>query len=249
MERSSNTLANSNAILNYLARVGAAPPSEIAGVIAGHRTTVYRLIEGLNAVQMTQSDSDGLVSLHPKWLIRGDAAQSSMHEWDWLRERLHPVAERTGQTAFISIPDQGGALCTDWVKGDRVEVVLRPGREFPYHVGAAGRIAFAYAPADVQRAYQSNEPFAKLTEQTITSYEVLQADAQQIRDRGWAHSDEDVANGLGAIGVPIFNGHSTLQGCLSISGLANEIKDNLTEYLAIISEYAAPPVPERAGRR
>jgi IclR family acetate operon transcriptional repressor len=249
VERSSNTLANSNAILNYLARVGAAPPSEIARVIAVHRTTVYRLIEGLNAVQMTQIDSDGLVSLHPKWLIRGDAAQSSMHEWDWLRERLHLVAESTGQTAFISIPAQGGALCTDWVQGDRVEVVLRPGRQFPYHVGAAGRIAFAYAAADAHRAYQSNEPFAKLTERTITSYEALEADARQIRDRGWAHSDEDVADGLGAIGFPVFNGDSTLQGCLSISGLANEIKDNLTEYLGIISEYAARPVPERVGPR
>ena len=61
----------------------------------------------------------------------------------------------------------------------------------------------------------SLEPF---TAHSLTDPEVLLADLERTRARGYAISDEDVVVGMAALGAPIFDYRGVLRAALSFSG-------------------------------
>lgn len=220
-------LANATELIELLADEGAVPIVDVTARIGIPRSSVYRLCEGLASVGMVELLPDSRVRLSTRWLTLAAAARAGMSEWRSAPEVLAHLVERTGQTAFLSVPYGSSALCLDWCQGRAIDVlVYRPGTTLPLHAGAAGRTFAAYGVA------LPEGELLPLTAKTIIDSDELAADRERIRRDGYALSEEDVTIGIGAIGVPILAPGGTLRGALSLGGLVEDIRVHCDDFVA-----------------
>jgi DNA-binding IclR family transcriptional regulator len=233
-------LDNANQIITLLSEIESASHSVITAEIGLPRSSVYRLVDGLAAIGLVRVDDAGIVRLSARWLHLADAAHRSFPEWQHVIDRLETVSTRTGQTSFLSLPTAKGAACIAWspVKS-LVLLSLRPGRLFSFNIGAAGRLLFAYASDDERAGYLESCDFATSTDRSITTPADLLADAEEIRELGWVLSNEDVNLGQAAVGVPAFSRSDRTLGCVSISGLTDDIVGHEHELAAILQAEVA----------
>lgn len=233
-------LANAKDLIEALAQRGALTPAEIAEIIALPRPSVYRLVAGLEAVSLTEMLPDGRINISRRWLSLADASKRGLREWAEADDVLSQISDRSGQTAFLSVPRGDRAVCIAWAQGRGIDVLdLRPGRTLPFHAGAAGRALLAHSAAKAFEEFLSHAPHPALTPLTLTDADALRADAIAIRDRGYAVSDQDVTIGIGALGIPVFDSAKTAIACLSIGGLAADISARTPEFVGILRDGAS----------
>lgn len=230
---------NAVQLIEALAAHGPMSHAEIAARIGIPRSSAYRLIDGLAAIALVESLSDGTVRLSTRWLRLADATRGSMTEWSGAGEILEDLVRRTGQTAFLSVLTANQAVCVDWRRGRRgVEVLaLRPGKSLPLYAGAAGRVMLAFGVDTA--AYLKAGPFPALTPRTLVEPGILAQDAELTRQRGYALSEQDVTTGINAIGMPVFWPCGTLAGCVSIGGLTQAFDAGLTGFSEALAEATA----------
>jgi len=232
-------LANAREVIELLSVRGPSSPAEIAEQLGTPRSSVYRLVEGLAAVDLVSIGADGQAELHLKWLHLADAARSAMSEWSSASVALQGLAEETGQTAFLSVPVGRESVCVDWVPGREMGVlVLRPGGSLPLYAGGAGRVVLAFGTDDLEQALTEMER-PKLTPWTKTTREELLDDVETSRRQGYVHSDQDVTTGIGAIAVPVFGARGQLSGCLSVAGLASDVSASIEAFVAALDKARA----------
>lgn len=220
-------LGNATDLIELLAGEGALPLVDAAARIGVPRPSIYRLCEGLAAVGMVELLPDSRVRLSTRWLALADATRAGMTEWRGAREVLAHLVERTGQTAFLSVPYGSNALCLDWCQGRAIDVLAyRPGTTIPVHVGAAGRTLAAHGVPLPEGELR------RLTRKTIVDPGELAADRERIRRDGYALSEEDVTPGIGAVGVPILTPDGTLRGALSLGGLVEDVRKHCDDFVA-----------------
>ena len=239
-ERPMAILQRSDALVRLLAEEGALTPAEIADRIDTPRPTVYRLADALARMGLTETLPGTRIALSRRWLRLGDAARTAMSEWRLARPILDELAASTGQTVFLCVARGREAVCIDWAQGQAFNVLLlKPGRALPLHAGAEGRVTLAYGVADVE-SYLAGAPFAAYNARTLVTAGQLLADIEAIRDRGYSISDEDVTDGIGALGAPVRTSRTgAFAGALSIAGLADQLTERRAELAGALLDAAA----------
>ena len=234
-------LSNANDVVQVLATEGPQSPSQISELVGIPRSTVYRLVDGLAALGLVEQLPSANVALTERWLHLADAA-SHRTEWSHAEQVLDGLHANTQLTTYLSVPHGCEVVCLEWRPGPALNLLMmRPGRSLPLHAGAAGRVILAYGEVSVA-AYLQDEP-VRFNERTLTSADALEQDVAQTRARGYVLSDEDVTEGIGAIGVPIFDSAGTAVGSLSIGGLAVEIRERTAD-LVTLTQSAASEIQE-----
>ena len=85
-------------------------------------------------------------------------------------------------------------------------------------MGPFARVLLAYEPRDFWDEYVARGPLAAPTPNTPTSPERLVRELEQVRETGFAVSDEDVVLGMAAVGAPIFDHQGAIRAAVSMSG-------------------------------
>jgi DNA-binding IclR family transcriptional regulator len=218
-------LAKAASVLDRLAMEQEASAGQLAGWIEEPRSTVYRLLASLRRLGFVEPGSRPgsyrlgleLFRLGSAVLTRFDERQAALP----VMERIH---EETGETVFLCVRRGLEAVCIERLDGRRVQsLALRLGGSLPLHAGAAPRVLLAYEPHEVWREYLSAASLEPFTARTPTTGEQLVPMLEEIRDVGYAVSDEDVTVGIAAVGAPIFDYRGALRAALSISGLRSSI--------------------------
>ncbi len=237
MEPPVGILARTAAVTELLAAQGPLTPADIADGIGMPRASVYRLVDALQAIGLTDTRPGGQVGLSLRWLRLADAASSALREWAGADLVLGDLAKNTGQTAFLSVPRAEAALCIRWAQGSGIGVlILRPGRSLPLYAGAAGRLCLAYR-SDLGELLERG-PFPRLTPRTLTTADELKADVQATRARGYSVSDEDVTQGIAALGAAVIDGGGELAAAVSIGGLAVDFDRDGKRFVSVLREAA-----------
>ena len=236
-ERPIGILARTAAVTELLARDGPLTPAEIAERTGMPRASVYRLVDALGTIGMTENRPGNQTALSLYWLRLADAASTAMSEWAGADELLTDLAQRTGQTAFLSVPRESAALCIRWAQGSGIGVlILRPGRSLPLHAGAAGRLCLAHR-RDLD-AVLTQAPFPVFTARTLTSAEELRADVAATLDRGYSVSNQDVTVGISALGAAVLGPSGELAAALSMGGLARGVEQEQGRFAEALLEVA-----------
>lgn len=217
-------LANADEVIDLLAADGPLSPAEIAERVGMPRPSVYRLLDGLHAVGLTEALPDSTARLSLRWLHLADEARAAMHEWSTAPVVLAELVEGTGQTAYLSVRRRHEAVCVEWQQGRAIGVLLlKPGRTLPLHAGAAGRTLLAFdAGVDVD-AYLAADDRRRYTDATLVDGARLRVDAEETRRRGYAVSDGDVTDGISALGAPVRAANGSVRGVLSLAGLTADL--------------------------
>jgi len=87
------------------------------------------------------------------------------------------------------------------------------GRSVPLHCTALGKVLLAFGAAVLPAGR-----LARLTPRTITRRSALEANLSEVRQRGYAVTDEELEAGLVAIAAPVQRGERVAIAAISVSG-------------------------------
>ena len=214
-------LAKAVHLLEQLAEAREATPRRLAELLDEPRTTTYRLLRSLEALDLVEPGSQpGSFRLGWKLMRLGAAVVERLDERQAALPVMEHVHERIGETVFLLVRRGWDAVCIERLEGLRVQsLALRLGGSLPLHAGAGPRVLLAWEPREVWEEYVQSGQLAALTDRTPTSRKALLRELEETVAQGYAVSDEDVTPGIASLGAPIFDYTGRVRAALSIGGL------------------------------
>lgn len=231
------SLAKAVLLLEALADEREATPRRLSELLHEPRTTVYRLLTGLQALDMVEAGSgSGTYRLGWRLLRLGSAVIERLDERQAALPVMERIHERTGETVFLCVRRGDEAVCIERLDGLRVQsIALRLGGSLPLHVGAGPRALLAWESREEWDAYVARRPLEPMTERTPTTREALFEELERCLELGYAVSDEDVTLGIASLGTPVFDYTGHIRAAISIGGmrqfLLEEIRDEAVQLL------------------
>lgn len=137
---------------------------------------------------------------------------------------LDKLAAELRVTAFLSVYRDHAAVCLERFHDMRGMEVRwwSVGGTLPSNCGGAPKVFMAFqADGELQQALA--QPFVALTPKSIMDKDVLLRRLALVRKRGWELAVDDVAVGLTALAVPVFDPNQRLAACISIAGLTPQM--------------------------
>jgi DNA-binding IclR family transcriptional regulator len=157
--------------------------------------------------------------------------------------------QRYGVTVHVGGLDVDQGVYLDKVRGRRVKpppsdgsrrlsveamelgrIPSAVGRRFPCHATALGKVLLAYAPSGTVERMVEQRGMPALTTATITSPEVLRAELETIRGRGWSTSCEEGVPGICCYAAGIFDEERRVDVAISVSVTAEEDRRRPGQY-------------------
>src|SRR3954449_12087178 len=175
---------------------------EIAGRTGINGSTVSRLLSTLVGDELGSRDEvTGYFRLGPRLVELGNAALARVDIREQCRAHLEALTAATGETTTLSLPYREGTITVDFVQSpSSVRSVAEVGRPSVAHATATGKVFLAHTDGTVPTA------LAGYTDKTITDAATLEAQIEEVRQRGWAQAVGEREIGLNAIACPLLSG-------------------------------------------
>ena len=217
----------------------------MAAEIGSNKSTVYRFLSDLGKLGIVYKDPlTEKYSLGLKLFELGNR----VHLKSAFAEKSHPellkVAHDIAETVHLAVFKNYQVFHLDKVESPQgLSLSSRVGSYGPAYCTALGKVLLSYL-SDHHRQealeviLEKQEPRA-FTKNTITDFNALQAELNDIRSRGYAIDNEEAEIGLICVGIPVYNLNREVVASLSASGPANRFrKDQLASYVSILKKGA-----------
>lgn len=222
-------------LLSRVVRTESAPTStELCAETGYARSTTSRLLAALERSHLLRRDD------HGGW-VPGALFEQYAAQWD-LRGRLvrtaQPVMESlgaaTGETINLGIGMAGtvvqvAQVDSTYFLGSRDWV----GVDLPAHTSALGKVLYAHAALDPPTVR-----LEQLTPHTVTSWEELTAQFDQILSRGYASTTDELEVGLTGVAAPVYL-DGRVVAALGLSGPSTRLAHRIPAVGRIVSAHAA----------
>ena len=165
---------------------------------------------------VTRSGRDFL--LRPEVLELGAAYLESMNIEQITKNHLEELARNTADSAALCVLDGTEIV---YVARTSVRTLLRleahVGSRFPAHATSIGRVLLAGVSAGAPGALLQNAKLEALTERTVTDPAKLRALIEECRRSGYSAVEDELAYGVIALAVPVFDHRGRVVAALNSS--------------------------------
>ena len=210
------------------------------------RPTARRLLLTLVELGMVRADADGRFSLTPRVMSLGMAYVGSLGLWDVARPHLERLVSRTGESSSMAQLDGGDIVYVARVAVPKL-ITLRVeiGTRFPAQQTSQGKVLLAaLEPGELDEvlALASRSGVSPRRARQRTE---LDDELREVRARGWALADEELAAGIRSIAVPVRDGGGQVRAAMNVTVHAAEtgvgvlVDDHLPLLLRAASDVAA----------
>lgn len=199
--------------------------AQVAEANGLNKTTAHRLLQTLLLAGWVERGPEGGYRIGIRMLRFGLAAQQQFSLRREALPYLTRLAEEFGDTGFLLVPSDDGAVCVETVEGNsplRVNTV-RVGSVLPFHVAGGPSVMSAYDPEIEARVLAA--PRERFTERTAVSDDELRQKFAQIRQDGYFFAAGDLLDGVAAISAPLFGMSGRLVGTISLGGAVHRFRD------------------------
>jgi IclR family pca regulon transcriptional regulator len=214
--------------------------TEIATATDLARPTARRILLTLEELGYVRA-SDGSFALTPRVLELGMAYIGGLGLWDVARPHLHALVQQTGESSSMAQLDGSDIVYVARVAVPKL-ITLRVeiGTRFPALKTSQGKVLLADLPdAELQTALaeptRSGLPAATAAPATVRT---MLAD---VRAKGWALADEELAPGVRSIAVPVRDATGTTRAAMNVTVHAAE-----TSVATLVDEHL-PRLLKAAG--
>ena len=196
--------------------------SEVAAATGLARPTARRLLLTLEELGFVRS-SDNAFTLTPKVLSLGTAYVSSLGLWDIARPHLEALVTQTGESSSMAQLDGSDIVYVARVSVPKI-IALRVdiGTRFPAAQTSQGKVLLAALPPDRVAATLTQPSRSGLPAYIGRSFEQLQDELTEVRARGWALADEELAPGVRSVAAPVRDGTGTVRAAMNVTVHAAE---------------------------
>ena len=219
--------------------------SEVAAAAGLARPTARRLLLTLEELGYVRSRA-GTFELTPKVMSLGMSYVSSLGLWDIARPHMEALVARTGESSSMAQLDGADIVYVARVSVPKL-IALRVdiGTRFPAVQTSQGKVLLAALPPDQVAAVVAQPSRSGLPPYIGRQAGPLRDELAEIRARGWALADEELAPGVRSVAVPVRDGAGTVRAAMNVTVHAAEtttqrlLHDHLPALLTTAGEISA----------
>ena len=215
--------------------------TDVATAAGLARPTARRLLLTLEELGFVRS-SPGMFELTPKVLTLGIAYVSALGLWDIARPHLEALVGRTGESSSMAQLDGSDIVYVARVSVPKL-IALRVeiGTRFPAVQTSQGKVLLAALPPEELEATLAQPSRAGLPPYIGRTPDQLRAELTEVRARGWATADEELAPGVRSVAVPVRDGAGAVRAAMNVTVHAAETSRDrlLQEHLPLLLRTAS----------
>jgi DNA-binding IclR family transcriptional regulator len=201
--------------------------------------TAYHLLNTLVDAGLLGKDDRRRYRLGPKVGLLAEAFLAQVSAPAYLVERLRELAERTGETAYLSAWRNHDAVLLQIVEGRRAVRVsgLHLGYSGAAHVRASGKALLAFGrPGTIEDYVRTHGVDAQ----------ELNAELARVRKDGYGIDEEQFAEGVACIAAPVADGTMAMGISVPVERYRN-LRRELVDAVVAVAGSAAAPQMQAAG--
>jgi IclR family pca regulon transcriptional regulator len=214
--------------------------AEVATAAGLPRPTARRLLLTLGELGYVRF-GDGRYALTPKVMTLGTAYVASLGLWEVARPHLEALVQQTGESSSMAQLDGSDIVYVARVSVPKL-IALRVdvGTRFPAVQTSQGKVLLAALSPEELQSTLAQPSRAGLPPYIGRSPEQLRAELTEVRARGWALADEELAPGVRSVAVPVRDGTGTVRAAMNVTVHAAETSRErlLQEHLPLLLRTA-----------
>jgi IclR family transcriptional regulator, pca regulon regulatory protein len=214
--------------------------TEVATAVGLARPTARRLLLTLEELGFVRS-SGGAFQLTPKVLTLGMAYVGSLGLWDIARPHLETLVARTGESSSMAQLDGSDIVYVARVAVPRI-IALRVeiGTRFPAVLTSQGKVLLAALPPEELAATLAQPSRSGLPPRIGRTPDQLRDELTEVRARGWALADEELAPGVRSVAVPVRDRDGAVRAAMNVTVHAAEttVEVLLADHLPLLLRTA-----------
>ncbi|MFD5259051.1 IclR family transcriptional regulator [Streptomyces bobili] len=212
---------------------------QVAEALGINVTTCYHLFNTLYDAGYIERNPDQTLRIGFEVAVLYDSYQRGSTPARAMSELVERLAEESRETAWISVYTADSVVLTAFVDGPQPvrATGLHVGLHGNEHVRSSGRAVLAHVD-DAARARILDRAFEGVSSQERSAVEKsLEADLEEIRQRGWVLDDEAYIPGIVGVAAPFFtfDGHQVL-GSIGIWSPASRAHEDLDRLIEAVTE-------------
>lgn len=222
-------LATGFQIIETIRALDGAGVSELANELSMPKSTVHDYLR-------TLTDTEYLVKIDKEYHVGarflglGGYARSRMQVYHIAQPEINKLAEETGEHANLMIEEHGKGIFLYRSMGkDAVNLETRSGIRVPLQTTALGKAILAHLPETRVDEIIDENGIPEMTENTVSDRSELKRELEKDRNRGYSVNDEELYQGIRAVGVPILDEDDCVVGALSVSGPVSRLQGDRFE--------------------
>lgn len=237
-------------ILELLAQHGELSVSETARLMDTNRAGSHRFIATLKDLGYVEKNQNNKYQPTLKIMRLATKVANRFEIRRTARPYMHKLSMMYKETINLGILKNNEIVHID--KIDSLEVLRMDsalGDKAPAYCTGLGKSTLAFLPQHELEHYIENIELKQFAPNTITDKEELKTELSQIREKGYAIDDEEMAIGLRCVASPIFDHNSYPVYSMSVSGPSlrlshrglEKIKESLIQVCADLSNIMGSP--------
>lgn len=219
--------------------------TEVADAAGLARPTARRVLITLAELGYVRAEG-GSFSLTPRVLELGMAYVASSNLWDLTRHHLRDLVAETNESCSIAQLDGSDVVYVSRVAVPKlVTLSVTVGTRFPAAVTSLGKVLLASLPSDVLDDVLATPSRSSVLPAAEPSRADLERELREVRARGWAVTDQQLASAVRSIAAPIRNGDGVVVAAMNVNAHAMEtsvetlVNDHLPKLLRTASALSA----------
>ena len=223
--------------------------SEVATRTELARPTARRLLLTLEQLGYVRNVG-GVFTLTTRTLELGTSYIAALGIWDIARPHLESLVARTGESSSMSQLDGSDIVYTARVPVAKIIALsVNIGTLFPAVATSMGRVLLADLSDEALDAVLAKPSRSGVIPRVTPSRAELADSLAEIRERGWAMSDEQLSLGIRSIAAPVrdANGRTSAAMNVTVHAAETSVERLLQDYLPYLLTTAAEVTEEWAN--
>ena len=214
--------------------------SAVAAATGLARPTARRIVLTLEQMGYVRAVAGGF-ELTPRLLELGMSYVLSRNLWEVARPHMERLVARTHESSSIAQLDGSDIVYVARVAVPKiVALAVTVGTRFPAMQTSLGKVLLAALPPEEAERVLAEPSRFGITPRAVPGTEERAAILREVRARGWALTDEELAAGIRSVAAPLRDGDGRVIASLNVNTHAAETPvEVLTgEYLPLLLQAA-----------
>ncbi|MFC7534061.1 IclR family transcriptional regulator C-terminal domain-containing protein [Actinoplanes sp. GCM10030250] len=215
--------------------------SEIATLTGLARPTVRRILITLEQLNYVRADGRGY-ALTPRVLELGMAYVHSLNLWQVARPHMEKLVAQTGESTSMAQLDGSDIVYVARVAVPKiVTLAVNIGTRFPAPPTSMGKVLLAALPAADLPGVLAEPSRSGITPRWQPSAEDLDRALREVRVKGWALADQDLAPGIRSVATGVRDGEGRVVAAINVTVHAAEtsVETLVDDHLPMLLRTAA----------
>ena len=199
--------------------------TQLAKLLNLHKNNVFRILATLESRgYVEQNPRTGNYRLGLKAFEAGQAYLRHTSLLSVAHPQMEALSVELRENSYLAVMRGDYVFYLDETIADQtIQVVSRLGTRVSPHCTATGKVFLAFLEKSQTEGLLEGMDLERLTENTITDKEKLEAEIGVVLKNGYAVDNEEWTMGLKCVAAPILDYYGKIQGTLSVSGPSDRL--------------------------